>query len=86
MEYKTGIKMLLDHSKNIDFTTLISSIILLYGVDSSIEESVLKKILVKILSEDGYNMACFICNNPEASEVFNWHYDISEGEGYITIK
>ena len=86
MEYKSDIRNLLKDSKCIDFATLITSIIHLYGENSKIEASVLEDILIKILSEDGYNMAHYINNTPEAKDKLNWHYDISEGEGYITAR
>jgi hypothetical protein len=86
MEYKSDIRNLLKDSKCIDFATLITSIIHLYGENSKIDASVLEDILINMLSEDGYNMACFINNTQEAKDKLNWHYDISEGEGYITLK
>tara|TARA_Y100000817_G_scaffold153853_1_gene120246 strand:- start:129 stop:392 length:264 start_codon:yes stop_codon:yes gene_type:complete len=87
MDYKNDIRNLLkESSKNIDLETLIESIVHLYGENSTIDESVLENILISMLSEDGYNMALYINNVPEARCKFNWHYDISEGEGYITLK
>lgn len=86
MDYKSDIRNLLKDSKCIDFATLITSIIHLYGENSKIDASVLEDILIKILSEDGYNMAHYINNTPEANDKLSWHYDISEGEGYITLK
>ena len=86
MDYKNDIRNLLKDSKNIDLETLITSIVHLYGENSTIDESVLENILINILSEDVYNLACFINNVPEARCKLNWHYDISEGEGYITLK
>ncbi len=87
MDYKKDIRdTLKDSSKNIDLATLIESIIHLYGENLTIDESVLENILISMLSEDGYNMACFINNVPEARCKLNWHYDVIEGEGYITLK
>ena len=86
MEYKSDIRNLLKDSKCIDFATLITSIIHLYGENSKIDESVLENILISMLSEDGYNMACFINNTPSENYKLNWHYDISDGEWYITLK
>ena len=87
MNYKKDIRDLLkESSKNIDLATLIESIIYLYGENLTIDESVLENILINMLTDDGYNMALYINNVPEARCKFNWHYDISEGEGYITLK
>ena len=86
MDYKSDIRNLLKDSKCIDFATLIKSIIHLYGENSFIDASVLENILINMLSEDGYNIACFINNTPEANNKLNWHYDVSKGEGYITLK
>jgi hypothetical protein len=87
MDYKSDIRdTLKDSSKIIDLTTLITSIIHLYGENSTIDESVLENILISMLSEDGYNIALYINNVPEARYKLNWHYDVSEGEGYITLK
>ena len=86
MNYKQEIKSLIKGSVEIDFTELISNIILLYGEDQQIDESVLESILINILTEDGYNIACFIYNIPEARYKLKWHYDIQEGEGYIKTK
>jgi hypothetical protein len=86
MDYKRDIRNLLKDSKCIDFATLITSIIHLYGENSKIDASVLEDILINMLSEDSYNIACFINNTPSANDKLNWHYDISEGEGYITLK
>jgi len=86
MDYKNDIRNLLKDSKNIDLATLIESIVHLYGENLTIDESVLENILINILSEDVYNLACFINNVPEARCKLNWHYDVIEGEGYITLK
>ena len=86
MDYKSDIRNLLKDSKNIDLTTLIVSIIHLYGENLTIDESVLENILISMLSKDGYNIAFYINNTPEANDKLNWHYDVSEGEWYITSK
>ena len=87
MDYKSDNRNLLKDSKCIDFETLITSIIHLYGEENSfIDAHVLENILINMLSEDGYNIACFINNTPEANNKLNWHYDISDGEWYITLK
>ena len=86
MNYKQDIKSLIKDRIEIDFTKLISTIILLYGEDQQIDESALENILIDILTEDGYNMACFINNTPIVRDKLNWHYDIQKGEGYITSK
>ena len=86
MNYKSDIKSLIKDKVEIDFTNLITTIISLYGEDLHIDESILENILISILTEDGYNMACFIYNTPGAREKLNWHYDVQKGEGYITSK
>tara|TARA_B100001063_G_scaffold197919_1_gene190292 strand:- start:241 stop:501 length:261 start_codon:yes stop_codon:yes gene_type:complete len=86
MNYKSDIRNHLKDVKSIDFTKLISTIILLYGEDQQIDESVLENILINILTEDVYNIACFIYNTPKARHKLKWHYYIQEGEGYITSK
>ena len=86
MNYKSDIRNHLKDVKSIDFTKLTSTIILLYGEDQQIDESVLENILINILTEDGYNIACFIYNTPEARRKLKWRYNIQEGEGYITSK
>ena len=86
MNYKSDIRNHLKGVKSIDFTKLISTIILLYGEDQQIDEYVLENILINILTEDGYNMACFIYNTPRAMDKLKWYYDIQKGEGYIISK
>ena len=87
MDYKKDIgDTLKESSKNIDLATLITCIIHLYGENLTIDESVLENILISMLSEDGYNIALYINNVPEANDKLNWHYDVSDGEWYITSK
>ena len=86
MNYKQEIKSLIKGSVEIDFIELISTIILLYGEDKQIDESILENILISILTEDGYNIACFIYNTPDARNKLIWQYNVQEGEGYIKTK
>lgn len=91
MDYKSKIQYHFEGIERVDLTNLISAIIELYGGinDSNkmiISESKLEEILINLLTTDGYDMACFVNNLPEARDKLNWHYDIKEGEGYITEK
>jgi len=91
MDYKSKIRSHFQELEIVDLTTLITAIIELYGDinDSNkmiMSESKLEEILINLLTTDGYDIACFVNNSPEAREKFNWHYVIKEGEGYITNK
>ena len=86
MEYKQDIKSFIKKADKIDLNDLITTIIHLYGKNNQIDESLLENILINILTEDGYNIACLIYNTPGARDKLNWHYDIQKGEGYITSK
>ena len=90
MDYKSKIYFHFGGAERVDLTTLITAIIELYGEkndsNKNISEHKLEEILINLLTTDGYDMACFVNNLPEAREKLNWYYDIKEGEGYISEK
>jgi len=88
MDYKKGI---LEHfgSKNISFVDLIEYLVIEHGENNQdsekhISEEVLESILTNILTKDGLDAAYAMNNISQFREVFNWHYDTKDGNGYIT--
>ena len=90
MDYKKGILEYFG-SKNISFTDLIEYMVMEHGEKNKdglkyIGEKELESILTNILTKDGLDAAYAMNNIPQFSEVFNWHYDTEDGNGYITEK
>ena len=90
MDYKKGI---LEHfgSKNISFVDMIEYLVIEHGEKNQdggkyIGEEILESILTNILTKDGLDAAYTMNTIPQFREVFNWHYDTTDGNGYITEK
>ena len=90
MDYKASI---LEHfgPQNISITDLIEYLVMNYGETKqdglkTIGEQELESILTNLLTTDGLDAAYAMNNIPQFREVFNWHYDTRDGNGYITEK
>ena len=73
--------------QKIKMTTLIETIIKNYGKDYSMPEDKLNNILDIIFGDSEFKDAAFaICNDKTLASKFNFHFDTTLGEGFITLK
>lgn len=71
--------------QKITMTTLIETIIKIYGTNYSIPEDKLNNILDIIFGEFK-DVAFAICNDKIFAAKFKFHFDTTLGEGFITLK
>ena len=87
--YKEDIRKMCTYKSTLNLYELIEILIELYGSYNDNKEKYLstdsiEDMLNMILTKDGRLAACFVMNTPEAKGKLNWHYNINEGEGYLT--
>ena len=83
-EYIESIKDSFPNEK-ISLITLVETIINNFGKDNSMKEDEVDKILYIILGELK-DLAISVSSDSVFSQYFNFHFDTSLGEGFVTNK
>jgi len=89
MNYKSDIQSSTTKHK-LSFNELEQIIIRLYGEEQNgiivLQPDKFTFILKSIFDRDSYTMIDVFVHSSQLQAVFNWHYDIRNGQGYLTEK